>query len=235
METDAIGDEHSDLKGSETGKPNFKEFTDIEEKESEKHIDLKCSGDAMDIVEASSTGQTQKTNNVKSDKGNMELGRQDSSGIDIAKLGFVEVSTSDLKESDTSSSIVEVDKVHNIKFAVEIDEDDCEAFSEFVDRVSVISQTKDDETGTLETEVSEEALIQYMKRHQTKHLKVSLRTGLWDVRHKIRRALWFNLCHHLHKADESDIFSEFAEDLFGPGKEEKKMFITLHLDYLCIK
>lgn len=218
METDAIGDKHPDLKVTvKIGEPNCKEFNDIakEEQEPVKHIDLKCSGDTMDVVEASCSGQ--KTNGAKSDKGNTELGRQDSSGIDIAKLGFVEVSASDLKGSDTSSSIVEVDKVHDIKFAVEMDEDDCEAFSEFVDRISVISQTKDDETGTPETEVSEEALIQYMKRHQTKHLKVSLRTGLWDVKHKIRRALWFNLCHYLHKADESDIFSEFAEDLFGPG------------------
>ncbi|KAL4220410.1 hypothetical protein ACF0H5_020813 [Mactra antiquata] len=91
-----------------------------------------------------------------------------------------------------------------------------QVLSEHVDQDSIIEDVNDDVTDDDDIEVGQEVLVQYMKRKQHKHLKTSLRNGGWGITNDVRSCLWYNLCHYLHKAGDTDMFSEFAEDLFSP-------------------
>lgn len=91
------------------------------------------------------------------------------------------------------------------------------AFSEFVDHLSITEDIKDEESDSGDIVVGRDVLLQYMKKNLHKQLKASLRNGGWGLTNDVRGSLWYNLCHYLHKADDMDMFSEFAEDLFSPG------------------
>lgn len=137
---------------------------------------------------------------------------------DFEHLSFVDISTSDLKDIEVSTDNDVSVKPEKLKMNFELDDDECEAFSVFVDRISILDDASYKYIDVQDMDVSEELMLQYMKtRQHHKHLKMSLRNGGWGVKHGMRQALWFRLCHHLHKADDYDIFREFAQDLFSPG------------------
>lgn len=148
----------------------------------------------------------------------LELDDEHNDEKDLEQLSFVDISTSDLRDIEVSTGEDESVKPEKFNMKFELDENECEAFSVFVDRISILDDTSHGHIDVQDIEVSEELMLQYMKKHQHyKHLKMSLRNGGWGVKHRMRQTLWFQLCHHLHKADDYDIFSDFAQDLFSPG------------------
>lgn len=94
-------------------------------------------------------------------------------------------------------------------------------FSKFVDQVTVsdLSCSTLEDTTEHDMDVSEQLLLDYLKRQDLKHLKISLRCSGWTESHSIRQLLWHNLCIHLHKADDIDIYSEYADDIFSKGDD----------------
>ena len=146
------------------------------------------------------------------DTSNSAMENPKKSEIDLEQLGFVEVNESDLTGMSSNSAGQE-----KVKFDIEVSDESCQVFTEFVDMGSVIGDMKADHSVEEVVEISEDLLVQYLKRHQKKHYKAALRNGDWDIKHNIRNALWFNICHYLHKADDQDMFSEFAADLFPSG------------------
>ncbi|XP_060604259.1 GTPase-activating protein skywalker-like isoform X2 [Ruditapes philippinarum] len=151
---------------------------------------------AKDITEVEISGDT--------------IENKEKSEINLEELGFVEVNESDVVDMASVNA-------GKVKFDMEVEDETVEVFSEFVDMRSVIGDIKVKHSVEEVVEISAELLLQYLKRHQKKQYKAVLRNGSWDIKHNIRHSLWFNICHYLHKADDHDIFSEFAEDLFSPG------------------
>lgn len=129
-------------------------------------------------------------------------------------------------EEDTDKNLEndECDIKENLKSGVsfgieeEIFEDD--TFSEFIDRLSVneaLALCSQDNDGH-DVQVGEGLIVQYLKRQDKKHLKMTLRSASWSVTHELRRNLWYQICHYLHKADDENIYADFAEELFPGGK-----------------
>ncbi|XP_053404919.1 GTPase-activating protein skywalker-like [Mercenaria mercenaria] len=231
----------TDVTGGINVEPEGKESIDLQEKETEHLENVNESARDIDVIGEGSEKSNKDENvsevsSVKTESNNYDLENQENSEMDLEKLGFVEVKKSDLKGSDTAS--YKADR-NNVKFEMEMDEENYEVFSEFVDKDSVGNEMKVDHSVDEDVEISEDLLVQYLKKNQKKHFKMALRNGLWDVKHKIRHALWFNLCHHLHKADDHDIFSEFAQDLFSSGDPSDlriPSFVDMeHLNYYHLR
>lgn len=95
-----------------------------------------------------------------------------------------------------------------------------DVFCKFVDRVTIkdsICVSNVDNNEEHNTPITEQLLLHYLKRNDVKHLKVFLRGSGWKESHAIRQRLWRNLCMYLHKADEHDIYMEYADDIFAKG------------------
>lgn len=142
------------------------------------------------------------------------------------KVGSFKENLADNVEEDTNKNLEndECDIKENINSGVsfgieeEIFEDD--AFSEFIDRLSVneaLALCSQDSDGH-DVQVGEGLIVQYLKRQDKKHLKMTLRSASWSVTHELRQSLWYQICHHLHKADDENIYVDFAEELFPGGK-----------------
>lgn len=142
---------------------------------------------------------------------------------------------SEVKENEEDNDDDKQKDLPAVKFAIEdlalrhaLESD---PFSEFVDRITLLEHLDScsDERNGHDFHVGEDLLVQYLKKHDKKHLKMTLRTVSWPVRHEVREHLWFRICHHLYKASDEDLFSEFAEDLFPLGKFKVEVFIIYYM------
>ena len=203
-------------------------------------IEIEEIGESTDDVLASEeraaeNREAQDSNNEQEDDANDSDG---SDHIDETKAEMVNRSEHDdgvnlsfgekLREKMKLEEASQSKHSSSVKFVIEDEDEDDEesasnqgddSFSEFVNRMSTSDGLGacSDQAENNDIQVSEQLFVQYLKRQETKHVKSTLRAAAWHPKHEIRGKLWYQICHHLHKADDMDIFVDFMEELFPNG------------------
>ncbi|WAR28277.1 SKY-like protein [Mya arenaria] len=188
-----------------------------------------------------------KKNEVKEDKDITHLDHTDELSLDndgskchqtkYDNLVFpgIEVTSCD-GEEERPKVLDEVPTVINKKDQPEEDAeslDDKLAFTKYVDKASVrkaLEKHSDDIVEGHDIEVGEELIVQYLNKKDKKHLKMVLRPAAWSMSHEIRKVLWYNMCHYLHKADDGDIYTEYLADLFPNSDNTEELRLPSFVD-----
>lgn len=206
---DEIGESTDEV--TEINEQNSPELTD-EHNEADTEIsngENKINMSDTDIVGSAENGDGISSSSEKIPKESLEKNIQETNHSTLKpSVKFV---IDDDGEDDGDN---EEEETHSVNY-----EDD--SFTKYVNRMSLddalgIAFMDKDKT---DIHIGEELFVQYLKRHDKKHLKMALRPALWNIKHEIRARLWFKICHYLYKVDDEDIFTEFAEELFPNGEK----------------
>ncbi|XP_052214993.1 GTPase-activating protein skywalker-like isoform X2 [Dreissena polymorpha] len=129
-------------------------------------------------------------------------------------------------ESENEDEKKEHEVIHEIETNEEL------PFSRHVDRSAIarvlIEHAEHINEGH-DVEVGEEIIVQYLIKMDRKRLKKVLRPAAWSLNHKIRKVLWYKMCHYLYRADDSDIYAEYVRELF-PKEDQPDIRIPAFVD-----